>query len=240
MARSCTGRSTSCRSKLAGILAPRYTVAHYERRGRGDSGDTPPYAVEREIEDLQAVIDAVDGPACVLGLSSGAVLALEAAAHGVSIEKLALYEPPFIIDDSRPPLPENYVAHLGELVAAGRRGDAIEYALTKAVGLPAEMVQAMRTEPFFAAMEAVAHTVAYDGAIMADTMTGKPLPLERWTSVSIPTLVIVGENSDEFWQNGTRALAEGLPAGLHRTLAGQSHEVAPDALAPLMDEFFAD
>ena len=227
---------------LAEMLAPRFTVAHYERRGRGDSGDTPPYAVEREVEDLQAIIDAVGGRAFVLGLSSGAVLALEAAAHGVAIEKLALYEPPFIVDDSRPPLPEDYVVHLDELVAAGRRGDAIEYALTKAVGLPTDDVKAMRAEPFFAAMEAVAHTAAYDGAIMADTMAGKPLPLQRWASVRIPALVIVGENSKEFWQRGTRALAAGLPAGVHHsldTMTDQSHAVAPKALAPLMEEFFA-
>ena len=227
---------------LAGMLAPRFTVAHYERRGRGESGDTPPYAVEREIEDLQAVIDAVGGSACVLGLSSGAVLALEAAAHGVAIDKLALYEPPFVVDDSRPPLPEDYVAHLDELIAAGRRGDAMEYALTRAVGLPEEDVRAMRAEPFFAAMEAVAHTAAYDGAIMADTMAGRPLPLQRWASVTIPTLVIVGEKSDAFWQHGTRALARGLPNAVHRTLdtqADQAHAVAPAALAPLLDEFFA-
>jgi pimeloyl-ACP methyl ester carboxylesterase len=227
--------------QLAEMLAPRFTVAHYERRGRGNSDDTPPYAVEREIEDLQAVIDAVGGSAFVLGLSSGAVLALEAAARGLAIRKLALYEPPFIVDDSRPPLPENYVAHLTELVAADRRGDAIEYALTKAVGLPTEVVTAMRTEAFFPAMEAVAHTAAYDGAIMADTMAGKPLPLTRWASVTIPALVIVGEHSEEFWQRGTRELAQGLPAGIHRTLdtlTEESHAVAPGALAPLMEEFF--
>lgn len=228
--------------RLAELLADRFTVAHYERRGRGNSGDTPPYAVQHEIEDLQAVVEAVGGSACVLGMSSGAVLALEAAARGVAIEKLVLYEPPFIVDDSRPPLPWNYVAHLDELVAAGRRGDAIEYALTKAVGLPAEDVRAMRAEQFFAAMEAVAHTAAYDGAIMADTMAGRPLPLQRWASVTIPALVLVGDRSDSFWQNGTRALAEGLPAGSHRSMdtqADESHAVAPGALAPLVDEFFA-
>jgi pimeloyl-ACP methyl ester carboxylesterase len=228
--------------ELARLLAPGFTVAHYERRGRGDSGDTAPYAVDREIEDLAAVIGAVGGgPACVLGMSSGAVLALEAAAAGVAIQRLALYEPPFIVDDSRPPLPDNYVAQLDELVAAGRRGDAMEYALTTAVGLPSDDVKAMRSEPFFAAMEAVAHTAAYDGAIMADTMAGKPLPLHRWASVTIPTLVIVGDKSDEFWQHGTRALADGLPAGRHHSLdtqAEQSHAVAPAALAPLVREFF--
>jgi hypothetical protein len=127
-------------------------------------------------------------------------------------------------------------------MAAGRRGDAMEYALTTAVGLPAEDVRAMRSEPFFAAMEAVAHTAAYDGMIMAATMTGRPLPVERWASVTIPALVLVGERSDEFWQHGTRALADGLAGGVHRsidTLAEESHAVAPAALAPVVEEFFA-
>lgn len=121
-------------ASLAELLAPRFTVAHYERRGRGESGDTTPYAVEREIEDLAAVVEAAGGSASVLGMSSGAVLALEAAVRGVAIERLLMWEPPFVVDDSRPPLPDDYVAHLDELVAAGRRGDAMEYALTTAVG----------------------------------------------------------------------------------------------------------
>jgi pimeloyl-ACP methyl ester carboxylesterase len=228
--------------QLADLLASRFTVAHYERRGRGNSGDTPPYSVQREIEDLGAVVDELGGAAAVLGMSSGAVLALEAAARGVPITKLALFEPPLVVDDSRAPLPEDYVTHLQGLVAAGRRGDAMAYALTMAVGLPPDDVAAMRTDPFFAAMEAVAHTAAYDGAIMADTMAGTPLPLDRWASVTIPALVIVGEKSDPFWQTGTRALADALPNGVHRTLdtlSEESHGVAPAALAPVMAEFFA-
>ncbi|MQA81249.1 MAG: alpha/beta fold hydrolase [Streptosporangiales bacterium] len=228
-------------ASLAELLAPRFTVAHYERRGRGESGDTAPYAVEREIEDLAAVIDAVGGSASVLGMSSGSVLALQAAVRGVAVERLAMWEPPFVVDDSRPPLPDDYVARLDALIAAGRRGDAMEYALTTAVGLPVDDVRAMRAEPFFALMEAVAHTAAYDGRVMADTMSGRPLAFERWAGFTIPALVLVGEKSDEFWQVGTRAFAHGMPTVRHRsidTLAEEAHAVSPAALAPVLEEFF--
>jgi pimeloyl-ACP methyl ester carboxylesterase len=227
---------------LAGMLAPRFSVAHYERRGRGESGDTAPYAVEREIEDLRAVIEAVGAPASVVGLSSGAVLALEAAAAGAPIEKLALYEPPFVVDDSRAPIPDDYVATLDELVAAGQPGDAIAHAMTTAVGLPEEMVAGMRGAPFFPLMEAIGHTAAYDARIMDGKMAGKPLPFERWAEVMTPILVLVGEQSDRFFQTGTRAFADGMPTATHRSFdtgAEESHGVTPEALARVLEEFFA-
>jgi pimeloyl-ACP methyl ester carboxylesterase len=229
--------------ELAGVLASTFTVAHYERRGRGESGDTAPYAVEREIEDLRAVIEAVgDGPAYVLGLSSGAVLALEAAAAGAPIAKLVMYEPPFVVDDSRDPIPDDYVATLDRLIAAGRPGDAIAHAMTTAVGLPAEMVTGMRGAPFFPLMEAIGHTTAYDARIMNGQMAGKPLQLARWEHVPTPILVLVGEQSDRFFQTGTRAFAEGMPTATHRSFvtgADESHAVTPEALAHELEEFFA-
>ena len=125
---------------LASLLAPSFTTFAYDRRGRGESGDTPPYAVDREIEDLAALIEEAGGEAFVYGHSSGAGLALEAAAYGLSIARLTLYEPPFIVDDSRPPLPSDWVERLDELIAAGRRGEAVEYFLTVGVGIPARHV----------------------------------------------------------------------------------------------------
>ena len=143
---------------LAAVLAPHFTVFSYDRRGRGDSGDTLPYAVEREIEDMDAVINEAGGSAFVFGHSSGAVLALEAARTLPSkITKLAVYEPPFIVDNSRSPLPEDYVAQLNAAIAAGRRGDAVEILMTKTVGVPAPFVAQMRNDPSWAAFEAVAH-----------------------------------------------------------------------------------
>lgn len=225
--------------ELARLLAGHFTLFHYDRRGRGDSGDTPPYAVEREVEDLEALIDEAGGSAFVFGGSSGAVLALEAAARGLPITKLALYEPPCIVDDSRPPVPEDYVARLTALVSAGRRGDAVEYFMTQAVGLPAQTVVGMRGTPFWPALEGVAHTLPYDGAFMADVMMGDPEPLEKWASVKVPTLVLDGGESPPWQHNAVQTLVEILPDSRRRTLDGQTHEVAPEVLAPVLEAFFA-
>jgi pimeloyl-ACP methyl ester carboxylesterase len=226
-------------AQVAGLLASHFTVFRYDRRGRGDSSDTPPYAVEREVEDLQALIEEAGGSAFVFGGSSGAVLALDGAARGLPIGKLALYEPPFIVDDGRPPLPDDYVARLTELASAGRRGDAVEYFMTQAMGMPAEAVAGMRGAPFWPALEGVAHTLAYDGTVMGDTMSGNPKPLERWGSVGVPTLVMVGGGSPPYQQHSVRALVDILPEAQLRTLEGQTHDAAPEILGPVLDEFFA-
>ena len=144
---------------LAEILSGDFTVVAYDRRGRGNSSDTPPYAVEREVEDLAALLDAVGGSGSVLGHSSGAALAIEAVVRGLPITRLAAYEPPFIVDDSRPALPAGYDEHLDELLAEGRRGDAVAYFMTAGVGLPTAMVDQMRGAPMWPAMEALAHTI---------------------------------------------------------------------------------
>ena len=211
---------------LVADLARRFTVIDYSRRGRGDSGDTPPYAVEREVEDIEALIDDAGGSAFLYGMSSGEVLALEAASRlPAKVSKLALYEPPFIVDDSRPPAPDDYVAQLDAATAAGRPGDAVEIFMTKAILIPAEYIPAMRAAPpptddgsmqppAWAEMEAVAHTLAYDGRVMGGTMSGKPLPAERakqWAAAAMPTLVITGGNSEEFFHSGARALVAILP-----------------------------
>ncbi len=228
----------SAGAPLTALMAPRYTVFAYDRRGRGGSGDTPPYAVEREVEDIQSLIIAAGGSAFVFGMSSGATLALTAAAHGLAITRLALYEPPFIVDDTRPPVPKDYVARLNELVAAGRRGDAVAYFMTAAVEVPAAQVAEMRQMPMWPAMEAVAHTLAYDGAIVGDSMSGAPVSRARWAAVTAPTLVIDGGASPTWARNAVQALADALPNAQRRTLEGQTHAYAPEALAPVLDEFF--
>jgi pimeloyl-ACP methyl ester carboxylesterase len=229
----------SAAAQLSARLASHFTVIAYDRRGRGDSGDTAPYAVEREVEDIEALIVAAGGHAFVLGHSSGAVLALESArTFPDRIGKLALYEPPFIVDDSRSLLPEDYVSHLEALVSAGRRGDAVEFFLTTAVGVPAEVVAGMRQEPFWSSMEAVAHTLSYDGTVMGDTMGGSPAPLERWSSIAVPTLVMDGGASPDWQRHAVRALADVIPDARRRTLEGQDHGPDSEVLAPLLVEFF--
>jgi pimeloyl-ACP methyl ester carboxylesterase len=223
---------------LASILAPRFTVFAYDRRGRGDSGDTAPYAVEREIDDIEALIAEAGGPAFVFGHSSGAALALEAAAHGLAIDKLALYEPPFIVDDTRPPLPDDYIERLEDMASTGRGGDAIAFFMTTGPGVPAEAVASMRAEPFWPAMEAMARTLAYDGAVMDGNMSGTALPPDRWASVTMPTLVMDGGASPAWARNAVGALVEVLPNAQRRTLADQDHGADPGILAPVLQEFF--
>ena len=227
-------------TRLAEHLSPRFTVVHYDRRGRGDSGDTAPYAVEREIDDIGALIQDAGGSASLFGMSSGAVLALDAAARGLAVTKLALYEPPFMVDDSRPPVPEDYRERLAGMLSEGRRGDAVELFMTEAVGVPAEAVSPMRGAPFWSGLESVAHTLPYDDAIMGDLTSGKPLPPARWAGVTIPTLVIDGGDSPTWARNAVQAIVDVLPQAQRRTLAGQTHQVDPEVLAPLLDAFLVD
>jgi pimeloyl-ACP methyl ester carboxylesterase len=229
----------SAAAELAAQLAPRFTAVAFDRRGRGGSGDTAPYAVDREVEDIEALINATGGQAFVLGHSSGAVLALESArTNPERITKLALYEPPFIVDASRSLLPEDYVSHLEDLVSAARRGDAVEFFLTTAVGVPAEVVAGMREEPFWSSMEAVAHTLSHDGTVMGDTMGGSPAPPERWSSIAVPTLVMDGGASPDWQRHAVRALADVIPDARRRTLEGQDHGPDSEVLAPVLVEFF--
>jgi pimeloyl-ACP methyl ester carboxylesterase len=224
---------------LAAKLAAHFTVIAPDRRGRGDSGDTTPYAVEREVEDIHALIGEAGGSAFVFGHSSGAVLALEVArTFPERVPKLAVYEPPFIVDDSRASLPADYVAQLETMVSEGRRGDAVAYFLTTGPGVPAEAVESMRGEEYWPSLEAVAHTLAYDGAVMGDTMSGSPAPLERWASLAVPTLVMDGGASPPWQHAAAAALASVLPDARHRTLADQDHGPADEILAPVLEEFF--
>jgi hypothetical protein len=235
---------------LAGVsaaLSPWFTVFNYDRRGRGDSGDTHPYAVEREIEDLAAVIGAAGGSAMVFGGSSGAALVLEAAAglgsgsvealeKGPVIERLAVWEPPYHVDDSAPELPADFAARLDELVRAGRPGAAVELFMVEAAEVPAGAVAAMRAQPFWAQVEAVAQTLSYEAAVLGP---GNALPAARLATIAQPTLVLNGAVSPAWMANAGTAVAAAVPGAVRRVLHGQGHDVAPEALAPELLEFFA-
>jgi len=222
---------------LAAELARDFTVLTYDRRGRGDSGDTAPFAPEREIEDLAALLAEAGGSASVCGVSSGAALALEAANRGLAITRLALYEAPFIVDDARAPLPDGYLDELGRRLDAGRRGDAVRLFM-EVVGVPRAFVLLMRLMPAWKRLQAVAHTLPYDFAFVGVFQRGEPLPRERWRGVRAPTLVAVGGKSPAWMQNAMRALTDVLPDARRVTLPGQTHMVKPKVLAPALAEFF--
>ncbi len=234
-------------ASVAAALAPDFTVLAYDRRGRGDSGDTLPYAVEREAEDIEALIDEAGGSggsAFLYGHSSGAVLSLEAACLlGDKISKLALYEPPFIVDDSRPPTPEGFAAQLQALVAAGRRGEAVEL-FQRNVGLPAEMIAQFRNSPMWPGLEGMAQTLVYDATVIGDTENGSPLPLRKYACVKVPTLVMDGtlflgsEEHHGWMRRGADEIARILPNARRRTLEGQDHGPANEFLVPALKEFF--
>ena len=221
-------------AELAALLAPHFTVFHYDRRGRGDSGDTAPYAVEREVEDVGALIDAAGGAAALYGMSSGGALALEAAARGLAVTKLAVYEPPFTDDDGTIEPSQELAAGVAELVAAGRPGDAVALFMTSS-GMPAEAVEQMRQAPFWAGLESVAHTMPYDLTLMGDTT----LLSERAPTIAVPTLVLDGGASPPWGRKSADAVAAAVPGAERQTLEGQTHEVAAAPLAPVLAEFFA-
>lgn len=230
-------RSSGPNADLAQALSEHFTVFTYDRRGRGESGDTAPYHVDREIEDLDAVIAAAGGSAYVFGISSGGALALEAATRGSAIERLGLFELPFVVDDTRKPIPASFAADLVALVASDRRGKAVAHFMRAGVGLPAMVVAMLRLMPAWKKLKALAHTLPYDAMILGDdTGRGVPLPSGKWGSLTAPTLVIGGGKSPEWMRNSVRALAELLGAE-HRTLEGQTHLVKAQAIAPALVEF---
>jgi pimeloyl-ACP methyl ester carboxylesterase len=229
-----SGASTArtIHAQLAQLLAVDFAVFNYDRRGRGDSGDTPPYTIEREVEDLDAVITEAGGAAAVFGNSSGGVLALRAAAASLPIARLALWEPPFMVDPDAPRRQAEYVAHLTELLDAGRRGDAMALFM-KTIGLPEEMIAGIRQAPMWSGMEAIAYTLLYDATVMGDSTVPGLV-----ASVKAPTLALDGSETGAWAANSAQALTGALPNPQHRTLQGQDHNVAWEVLAPVVREFF--
>ncbi|MGW4519563.1 alpha/beta fold hydrolase [Amycolatopsis sp. NPDC004378] len=228
-------RGSSPNDALAKELAARFTVYTFDRRGRGESTDTGPYSVEREVEDVAALIKEAGGEAFLFGISSGAALALEAA-RTLPVPKLAVYEPPFVVDTSRPRVPPDYPTRLASALQAGNRGEAVKMFMTEGVGLSGVTVALMRIMPFWSKLKRVAHTIPYDTALMGDHQSGKPLPPSGWPEV--PTLAADGARSPAWMRNGVSSLAKVLPSAEYRTLPGQTHIVKAAALAPVLTEFF--
>jgi pimeloyl-ACP methyl ester carboxylesterase len=223
------------KSELVELLAPQLTVYRYNRRGRGESGDTPPYAVDREIEDIAALIDVAGGTAALYGHSSGASLAMLAAIElGSKVTALAMYEPPYNDDPAAQHAWSAYIADLTGLLAAGRRGDAVArfMALT---GAPDDVIAGARHSPMWPALEAVAPTLAYDHtAILGETAA---VPVDLAAQVRVPALVMSGSATFPFMIDTAKTLGEAIPQGEFRLLEGQTHEVRATALAPELISF---
>ncbi|MEU7003874.1 alpha/beta hydrolase [Nonomuraea sp. NPDC046570] len=218
---------------IAELLSEDFTVFNYDRRGRGDSGDSASYAPEREYEDLQALITEAGGDARVFGSSGGGILALKAAAWGADIGRLAIWEAPFILEGSRPPVRADYRQNLEKLLTENRRGDMIESFMVDAVGMPVEFVTPMRDAPFWPSMERIAHTLIYDATIIGDWSLPAGLP-----ELTVPTLVLEGGTTPWLTQSA-EALTQALPAARHTVLPGQTHDVEATAIAPQLAEFFS-
>jgi pimeloyl-ACP methyl ester carboxylesterase len=223
-------------AKLAPRLTARFTVYVYDRRGRGESGDTAPYSPAREVEDVAALVEAAGGSASLLGLSSGGALALQAAAAGLAIEKVVAYEPPYV-DEGGSRGGGAHEARLKSLVASGDRGGAVKYFMRDMVGAPGFVLVMMRLMPWvWRKLEAVAHTLPYDAAVMTEFR----IPRARFASIGAPTLVMNGAKTDSRLKDAARAIAEAVPGARHRELAGQTHNVSPDVLAPAAVEFLGE
>ena len=219
---------------LAELLSPHFTVYNYDRRGRGESGDTQPYSVAREVEDIEALINEAGGEAFVFGTSSGGALALEAAIQlGSKIKKLAMYEPPYNSSEDVRPAWREYRQDLAKLLAAGRKGDAAALFM-KSVGTPEEQIEGMRHAPIWPMFEAVAPALAYDAAVLGED---RSVPSKRAARVSVPTLVLNG-TVIPFMVTTAKEIANYIPRAEQRTLEGQPHDVNLEVLAPVLIEFF--
>ncbi len=221
--------------KLASLLAQNFTVYAYDRRARGDSGDTKPYAVEREIEDLDVMIQEAGESAFVFSISSGAILALRAAASGLNIKKLAVYEPPFMVGNPKHLPPADHNAQLTKLIGDDRRGDAVKYFMTKVIGMPAIMPAIMQFLPLWSRMKENAPSLPYDSAVAGDFT----LPGDLLSSITTPTLVVGGEKSQEVLRKSVHAVVESIPNATLCMLEKQTHNVSAKILAPALIEFFA-
>jgi pimeloyl-ACP methyl ester carboxylesterase len=231
-----TTRSSGSKPALVALLAQYFTVYAYDRRGRGDSGDTKPYAADREIEDLEAVIDDAGGSAFAFGHSSGGCLALDATLKlGDKVTKLAVYEAPYNDDPVAQKAWSEYLKNLGDALASHRRGDAVALFMTL-VGIPAAQIEGMRQAPFWHGMEAVAPTLAYDhSGVIGDDLS---VPVDRAARVHVPTLVMAGGSGAPFMLETAKTLRKVIQGAELRVLDGQTHDVQPEALAPVLSEFF--
>ncbi len=221
--------------KLAKLLASKFTAVTYDRRGRGDSSDSPSYAPAREVEDISALIDAVGAPVCLYGHSSGAALAIAAAVKlRKQVTRLAIYEAPYALDSDAQKAAKEYFVALKEALSSGRNGDAVAL-FVRSVGVSEKQVQAMRQMAMWKGLEKLAPTLVYDSEVLGE---GHALPAALLSRVRTPTLVMHGGAGSPAMREAARAISEAIPKAELRTLARQTHGVSPKVLAPVLEEFF--
>src|SRR5262249_14629998 len=219
--------------KLSAVLAREFRVFIYDRRARGESGDTRPSSIEREVEDLRAVIDAAGGTACVYGISSGAALALLAAIAGLPIRKLALYEPPYMVGTHARALPPDRLGILQRMVAEDRRSEAVKYYMCDLIGMPRAMAWVMQWLPMWKKLKSVAPSLPYDCEVMGDFS----IPAGAKT-LAVPALVAHGSKTWPVLADAATATAAAIPGGRHAVVPGQTHNVSASAIGPLLAGFF--
>jgi pimeloyl-ACP methyl ester carboxylesterase len=222
---------------LAAELKRDFTVFTYDRRGRGET-PAGEFSPQREIEDIAALVKEAGGTAHLFGASAGAMLALEAANAGIGVTRLAIYEPPLIVDGAQEPMPDSYLAEMRQLVAEGRRREAV-LKFWRLIGEPEYRISMRWSTPAWQKMEAVAHTLPNDVGLLAEFQRGKPLPKDRWTSTTMPTLVAAGSKSPAHARKGMAALAEVLPNATYVTVPGLTHTYKATVLGPVLKEFLA-
>jgi len=230
-------RAWGTSQQLAELLASHFKVIAYDRRGKGDSGNARLYSIDREVEDIAALIAVAGGTANLYGASTGAALALEAARRGLNIRKLALYEPPFVVDATRPAVAPDLIARLQALIKVNRRSAAVRLFLTTA-GVPAMGITLLRLTPTWAKLKQSAHTLVHEAAIMAGDQEGKALSAARWSSITLPVLVMEGARSPRWMHNAMLALQHVLANARYQQLPGEKHRPRPEAMAPALREFF--
>ena len=228
-------RSFGPMPELAKLLSSDFTAISYDRRGRGESGDKEPFSVEREIEDIDALIDANGGSCYLYGVSSGGCLAVEVAIKlSNKVKKLAVYEAPYNSDENAHEEWREYTRNLTKFVAENRRGDAVALFM-KLVGTPAEQIEGMRKAPMWPMLEAVAPTLLYDAAAVG---VDRKVPTERISGINVPTLVMHGGAGAPFMKQTALALSKAIPNAKFRTIEGETHAVASEVIAPVLIEFF--
>jgi pimeloyl-ACP methyl ester carboxylesterase len=221
------------------LAAEGFTAVSYDRRGRGDSGDTPPYAVEREIEDLAAVIASAGhgGPVYAHGVSSGGALLLRALAADVGVTRASVLEVPYRIEGAPPP-PDRYVETLSSYVSAGDRSGLVEYFQTRVIGLPAAMVESFKSDPMWRKFEVLAPTLVYDGHVLGGDEQG--VPVDLLSTISVPVLAVTSSGTRSWMAGTSEVVAAALPAGRFAQLEGGFHDVPPPVLAPALAAFYRE